>query len=93
MDKEKKQCMTLRKFIDDEVRHVADKEIIDEMILPSTPQQWHTDLVRLGTKLSSPTKEIVVALENFEGCEQKSDLNLKMNQRRNHKDSNNRNDD
>ena len=44
------------------------------MILPSMPQQWHVDLVRLGTKSSSPMKEIVTALENFEDYERKFDL-------------------
>ena len=37
--KKTKQCMTLRKFIDDNARYIADKEIIDEMILPNMLQQ------------------------------------------------------
>ena len=90
--KKTKQCTTLRKFIDDEVRHVVDKEIIDEMILPTMPQQWHVDLVRLGGKSSSPMKKIVIALENFEDHERKFDLNPKTNQRRNQKHDNNRSD-
>ena len=81
--------MALRKFIDDEVRHIIGEEITDEMILPNTPQQWHVDLVRLGTKSSSPTKEIVIALENFEDYERKIDLNPKTNQRRNQKHDDN----
>ena len=93
MDEEKKYCTTLRKFINDEVRHIAGKEIIDEMILPNTPQQLHVGLVRLGTKSSSPIKEIAIALQNFEHCERQFDLNPKTNQRRNHKCNNDRSDD
>ena len=36
-----KQHIALRKFIDDDARHVVDKEKIEEMILPNMPQQWH----------------------------------------------------
>ena len=64
-NKKTKQRMTLRNFIDDTVRNVTDEEIIDEMMLPNTPQQWHVVLVRLGTKSSSSMKEIVTVLENF----------------------------
>ena len=80
--------MALRKFIDDDVRRVTEKEIIDEMILPSMSQQWHVYLVRLGTKSSSLVKEIAIALENFEDYERNFDANPNTNKRRNNKDNN-----
>ena len=67
--------MSLRKFIEGNASHIVDKEIIEEIILPSTPQQWHVDLARLGTKSNSPVKDVVSVLENFEDCEIKFDIN------------------
>ena len=60
------QHTTLKKFIDDDLRHVSCKEMIEEMILPNTPQQWHMGLARLGTKSNSPAKDVVSAFENFD---------------------------
>ena len=67
--KKKKQHITLRKFIDDEAMHVVDKEIIEEIILPNLPEEWHAGFVKNGNKTNSPIKEIVHALENFKEYE------------------------
>ena len=84
--------MALKKFTDDNVMRIADEETIEEMVLPSAPRQWHMGLARLETKSNSPVKGIVNALENFEDCERKFDINPKNDQRKNHKD-NDRDDD
>ena len=72
--KKTKQCIALKKFIDEDKRHDSEKEVIEETILPNLTQQWNVDVVRMGIKSTSPAKDTVSALENFENYERKFDI-------------------
>ena len=74
--------MTLRKFMDDEVRHVTDKVIIEDMVLLKFSGQWHIDVVEMANKTSSPIKDSASALENFEDHERKFEIQKKNGHRK-----------